>query len=393
MARRGKRKQVLLRTRQVQGGSVPRTKGRGPKRDNLRYQPVRGGRLMKRTDQKTDKYAMDVPVGDMTFVVRATGERTARAATRLLCDQVRALGGDAARQVVVVQASPFVQAVRRTLEIGLSANRPWVIGMDADVLLVSDGVQRLGALCGRAGPKVFTITSLVLCKFFGGFCFRGMHAYPRRLLAEALPLIDQARAAESLRPETAVVQAMMARGYEMLGPPTPVGVHDFKQSYRHIYLKMLLRARREMSDDSGKGFAAYEECVKMRARMGDLDCVVASWGLAEGRADAVRGCGPAHYDWSALYPELDGRLRLAGMTEKPAWSGRDTTGYADQVIAEHEYVTDLRTPAWIRDKMGFRDGWPCVCAGWNMAQTPAGASTTSATPARKAPDQPVPAAA
>lgn len=343
---------------------------------------------MKRTDQKTDKYAMDVPVRDMTFVVRATGERTARAATRLLCDQVRALGGDPARQVVVVHASPFVQAVRRTIEIGLSADRPWVVGMDADVLLVSDGVQRLGTLCGRAGPKVFTITTLVLCKFFGGFCFRGMHAYPRRLLAEALPLIDQTRAAESLRPETAVVQAMLARGYEMLGPPTPVGVHDFKQSYRHIYLKMLLRARREMSDDGGKGFAAYEECVKMRARLGDADCVVASWGLAEGRADAIRGCGPAHYDWGATYPELDSRLHLAGMTEKSSWSGRDAAAYADQVIADHEYVTDLRTPVWIRDKMGFREGWSRVCAAWGMPETPVGAASLPAVP-----DQPVPAAA
>ena len=347
------------------------------------YRPGIGGCLMKRTDQKTDKEAMDalqLPVGDMTFVVRAAGERTAHAAAALLCAQVRAAGGEPKRQVTVVHECPFVNAVRRTFEIGIESGRPWVIGIDADVLLMSDGVQRLGMLCGQAGERTFTITTLVLCKFFGGFCFRGAHAYPTRLLREALPLIDEVRAGESLRPETAVVQAMMARGYEMLGPPLPVGVHDFKQSYRHIYLKMLLRARREMSDDGGRGFAAYEECVRSRARAGDADCVVASWGLQEGRADAIRaggsiGSGPAHYDWEGEYPELDGRMLAAGIREKPAWSGREAVRYADQVIAAHDYACDLRTPLWIRDRLGFRDGWERVREGFGC---PAVATATAA---------------
>lgn len=318
---------------------------------------------MQNAPEKTDKHAVTsspVPISDMTFVVRACGERTARAAAALLCAQVRAGGGEPRQQVTVVHAKPFVNAVRKTFEIGMESGRPWVVGMDADVLLMSDGVDRLASLCGNAGPKVFTITTLVLCKFFGGFCFRGIHCYPARLLAEALPLIEQSRAAESLRPETAVVQAMMARGYEMQGPPVPVGVHDFKQSFRHIYLKMLMRGRREMSDDHGKGFAAYEECVKQRARAGDQDCIVASWGLQEGRADAISGRGPAHYDWDGEYPELEGRLAAACVQERAAWSGRDAAAYADRVIAAHAYEADLRTPAWIRDRLGFSRGWDHV---------------------------------
>lgn len=296
-----------------------------------------------------------VDVRDMTFVVRCAGERTREAAIGLLSEQVAALGGDPRRQVVPVTERPFVNAVRATLTLGITGRRPWTVGMDADVLLLSDGVSRLAATCAQAAEDVYTITSLVRCQFFGGFCFRGIHAYPTRLLPEALPLVEQSKAAESLRPETCVVNAMMARGYKMLGPPVPIGLHDFEQSYRHIYLKMRLRARRELGDEPGKTTTEYFEFVRSRAHE-DPDFLVASWGLEDGRADALGGSQAAHYDWDGAYPEFDARLADAGLTEKPAMTADSARGLADRVMLEHEYADDRRTPKWIRDKHGFTQG-------------------------------------
>ncbi|MBY0262361.1 MAG: hypothetical protein K2Q20_08445 [Phycisphaerales bacterium] len=295
-------------------------------------------------------------VRDMTFVVRCAGERTMDAAIALLREQVAALGGDPRAQVRPVSERPFVNAVRATLELGIASGRPWTIGMDADVLLLSDGVRRLAGLCSAAPDDVYTITTLVYCKYFGGFCFRGIHAYPTRLLGEALPLVESSNAAESLRPETSVVNAMLARGYKMLGPPVPVGAHDFEQSFRHIYLKMRLRARRELGDEPGKTTTDYFEFVRARAAV-DPEYLVASWGLEDGRRDALSSGGsPAHYDWDAKYPELDDRLTRAGMTEKGPLGLHEARGLADRLMASHEYVADRRTPKWIRDKHGFAEG-------------------------------------
>ena len=109
--------------------------------------------------------------------------------------------------------------------------------------------------------------------------------------------------------------------------------------------------------------------------MGDTDCLVASWGLQGGRADAIRGNWPAHYDWDAAYPELEGRMHAAGLREKPAWCGREAVRYADQVIAAHAYTSDRRTPEWVRDRIGFRDGWDRVREGFGQ---PAAAAATAA---------------
>ena len=292
---------------------------------------------------------------DMTFVVRCAGERTMAASIALLREQVEALGGDPDRQVRPVTERPFVNAVRATIDLGIAGNRPWTIGMDADVLLLSGGVRRLAAMCAGAGDGVFTITSLVYCKYFGGFCFRGIHAYPTRLLPEARPLIESSRAADSLRPETSVVNAMLAKGYTMLGPPTPVGSHDFEQSFRHIYLKMRLRARRELGDEPGKTTTDYFEFVKARAHA-DPDFLVASWGLNDGRQDALMPGTPAQYDWEAPYPELDRRVAHAGLTEKSSLDLDGARGLADRLIAAHDYSGDRRTPKWIRDKHDFASG-------------------------------------
>lgn len=306
-----------------------------------------------------------VQVQDLTFVVRSAGERTRDAALRVLASQITALGGDPSAQITNVEAKPFVNAVRATYEIGLASGRPWVVGMDADVLLLSDGVGRLMRLCDAAAPDAFTLTTLVLCKFFGGFCFRGIHLYPRRLLAEALPLIEESKAAESLRPETAVVQAMVARGYRLEGPPEPVGVHDFEQSFRQIYLKMLLRGRREMSDDGGRGYGAYLAFLQDLAKR-DADGLVASWGLADGASDASRADAPAHYPWDAEYPRLDERLRAFRIREKPALQAHAAAEIADAIIAAHPFATDIRTPAWIRERFAFASGTSAVLAAWRI---------------------------
>lgn len=294
-----------------------------------------------------------VGIGDLSFVVRAAGERTAEAAEGLLRRQVIGLGGAGAAPVEVVHERPFSKAVRRTLEIGAASGRAWTIGMDADVLLTADGVRRLIGLCAGAGPSTFTVTGLMLCKFYGGLVFRGVHCYRSSLLGRALTVLGERTPGgpdPELKPESAVVHAMDALGFGYEGRPVVLAAHDFEQSYRHIYLKMRLRGRREVEGASeGGDAAALRRFCEGRARAGDADFAVALWGVEDGIADAHRGVPVRHYDWFAEYPEFDARMSSHGLSEKPPLGPDGCEGLAERVIGAHRLDLDTRTPRWVRD--------------------------------------------
>jgi hypothetical protein len=305
-----------------------------------------------------------VGVRDITFVVRASGERTADAAVHVLRRQIACAGGNPDSQVLIARERPFVEAVRRTISVGLDAGRPWTVGMDADVLLVRDGVEKLRRMCETAKPDSFTVTGLMLCKFYGGLVFRGVHCYRGTLLESALPLVGSRSvpgmtpADAALKPESAVVHAMAAKGHGFEGHPTVLAAHDFEQSFKHVYLKNRLRARREAEKGDLVSLTAF---VRARSES-DRDFLVALWGIEDGAADAKAGRGAERegYDWLAEYPEFDSRMARAGLNEKTAFGPATGVGYADRILAAHEFESDVRTPEWVRSKLGFADGWSGV---------------------------------
>ncbi|MCC6322988.1 MAG: hypothetical protein IT438_16310 [Phycisphaerales bacterium] len=304
-------------------------------------------------------HAPNPPVGiaDLGFIVRAAGERTADAAGAIVRRQIAGLaGGDGAGvPVTVVSERPFARAVKRTLEIGAASDRAWTIGMDADALLTRDGVAGLVRMCAEAKPGSFTVTGLMLCKFYGGFVFRGVHCYRSSLLSRAVGMVGSRTPGgpdPELKPESAVVHAMEALGFGYEGHPVVLAAHDFEQSFRHIYLKMRLRARREVEGASSGGDveSLRRFCIE-RAESGDADFLVALWGVEDGRADAARGGPVRHYDWFAEYPEFDARAREHGLREKPALAPDAAEGLADRVIADHRLDLDTRTPRWVREAL------------------------------------------
>jgi len=293
---------------------------------------------------------MHVPIHDMSFILRAAAERTEGASATQLRSLVASMGGNPQIQVGIVTERPFSAAVRRTFQLGLELGRPWIVALDADVLLLSDAIERLGNFCACADGAVFAITPLVHCKFFGGFCYKGVHCYPRRYLERALALIGPSNSAADLRPENAVIRAMDAKGFKPFAPPMVVGVHDHEQSYKHIYLKSRLRGRREAADAA----APHSDSLSFVSRLADTDpdYLVAMWGLRDGRTDAAAADPRSHYDWDAPYPEFVSRLAAGGLAEKPPLSN-SAAGFAERTIASHNFHADTCTPRWIRERFGF----------------------------------------
>ncbi len=307
---------------------------------------------------------MRVPIEDMLFVIRGAGERTEAACEAWVCQLVADAGGNPLSQVSVVRERPFSNAVRATFERGRDGGRAWVVGIDADVLLLADAIERLQVICACADGGAFAITPLLMCKFYGGICCKGVHVYPQRLMSRAIGMIEDSGSAGDLKPESAVVRAMGAKGFSVQGPPVVVGVHDYEQSYRHIYLKARLRARREANAPEYDSFQFVRALVA-----GDADMLVASWGMEDGRADAARVDAPSCYAWDVEYPEFERRMRAHGLAEKSLW-GEDAAGYAERAIGSHDYATDVRTPEWIRERFGFAGERAAVLARLGVRDGP-----------------------
>ena len=173
---------------------------------------------------------------DITVVVRSAGERTLNASVELL------QAFFSADQIQVIEEVPFSQAVRRSLEIGLAAKRPWLLCVDADVLVSREGIENLFKVAKKAPPEIFEIQGLIFDKFFPVLRPSGARFYRTIFAPKALDLIP--KEGSTLRPESSLLNAMAREGHPWLQCDAVVGVHDFEQYYRDIFRKCFLQGHK-----------------------------------------------------------------------------------------------------------------------------------------------------
>lgn len=237
----------------------------------------------------------------MLLIVREAGERTREACLSIVSEQ---LPRDRVR---VLSERPFSAAVRRGLELAAAERPRWLFTLDADVLLTPTAIADLLTLCEAAPPEAFHVKGLLLCRIFGGTQPRGFHAFRGSLLTRALSAVGASP--NTTRPETSVVRAMESAGHPSVFAGDVLGLHDYEQSLRHVYLKMILRARKTDQHSS------------LRERLGALagshpDFTVAAWGLEDAHLFADR----SELDWRAPVPRFDHRLEQSGLREKNSFS-------------------------------------------------------------------------
>ncbi|EPR37193.1 group 1 glycosyl transferase [Desulfovibrio sp. X2] len=175
---------------------------------------------------------------ELTVVVRSIGERTTEACLYLLRRELPAAN------IELVKNIPFDQAVRRTFELGLASGRPWVLALDSDMLLRPSALARM-VEAARAQPEnVFALWTMALDKAFRVYRPVGMHLYRASLLARAREMSEGRDLAGSLRPESAMVEAMLDSGFLAAQTGIVVGLHDYEQAYRDLIKKACVHARK-----------------------------------------------------------------------------------------------------------------------------------------------------
>ncbi len=209
-----------------------------------------------------------IDLSDITVIIRSAGERTVKACETLLQDVF------AAEQIKIIEEVPFSQAVRRSLEIGIEVKKPWLLCIDADVLIDKDGVFNLLKNASEAPKEVFEVQGLILDKFFPVFRPAGNHLYRTAYAEKALKMIPQEGA--TLRPEATLLKNMAMAGYPWMQCDAVVGIHDFEQYYRDIFRKCFLQGKKH------KELISYILDYWLKQSLTDEDFKVGLLGLLYG---------------------------------------------------------------------------------------------------------------
>jgi hypothetical protein len=239
---------------------------------------------------------------DLHLVVRAAGERTTRAATNLARAQLAS-----ADDISVVQEVPFEAALRASYLAGLRSGKKWMMTLDSDVLLRPGAIVDLLAEAERLPPYYAQVEGRVFDNLAGLLRPAGQRIYRTELLKVAIGLIPEPGA--EIRPEHAVLQDMSRRGHPSHCAESVMGLHDFEQSYRDLYRKSVVHARKMVDFfliDIIKRALERRDC--------DPDFAVVLRGLCDG----LQYRGPISIDRRQFADMTARALNELGLEEKPA---------------------------------------------------------------------------
>jgi hypothetical protein len=169
-------------------------------------------------------------------IIRTAGERSFEACRDLLLRQVSA---DA---VEVVCERPFENALVRTYQIGIKRGARWTMTLDADVLLRDGAVTKLIQEAEALPENYVEVQGLIHDKLTGEYRSAGHRIYRTRYLKYALSAIPPA--GKEIRPETATLDTMRARGFPNRKVGLVVGIHDYEQYSRDVYRKAFVHANK-----------------------------------------------------------------------------------------------------------------------------------------------------
>lgn len=232
-------------------------------------------------------------------IVRSVGERTTDACIRLAQQQT------SADQVVCVNAHPFSEALRRSLEMGLDAGQRWTLCLDADVLLGPAAIPNIIKEAEALPENTFLVEGRFADKLLGHFREGGIHLYRTSLLATALSEVEFRP--DVVRPETHMKRQMAQLGHGFVFGDTLIGLHDYEQFYVDIFRKALVHNVKY--SDALRGYALLH--WNERARQ-DPDLRVALWAVQT--ADIFTH--PVEIDRRIFPDTLATLLQMAGMEEK-----------------------------------------------------------------------------
>ena len=175
---------------------------------------------------------------DVTIIVRSVGERTEQKCVECLQKQFHT-----EKIYLIKNVTPFTEAVRRTMEIGIAENRKWTLVIDADVFLFENKIDSMFEVADKIMEKdsrVFCVLSALYDHFMEQSRLCGIHLYNTASMEKGKAFIEN----NMLRPETFLIRNMSLIGFSTYKLDMTIGIHDFFQSYSGIVSKGILHCKK-----------------------------------------------------------------------------------------------------------------------------------------------------
>jgi len=163
-----------------------------------------------------------------TVIIRHRGERTLPLIRQIL-EQSRYFN------VIEVSSNAFHQTLEESLELALTLSDPWVIMLDGDVIPSPFLLKNLVKKTMKMDKKTFVVVPNVFDKSFLMTRKAGIHIYNQSYLNLMINKFD--KIADEDRPETKLNLMMQECGYKMCSSNIVIGLHDFEQYYKDLWLK------------------------------------------------------------------------------------------------------------------------------------------------------------
>lgn len=243
---------------------------------------------------------------DITVIIRSAGERTVGLCKNALETMFPS------SQLSTIEERPFSKALKRGLEIGIESKRPWILFVDADVVIDRSGLSELVAKRQEVASNAFEIQGLIRDRFFPVDRPSGAHLYRTTLAYKGLQSLKEG--GQSLRPESSMLKAMARKGMPWYQSSICVGVHDFEQYHRDIYRKCFLHAHKSMT------YLPYVAAHWMKRSAAESDFMVAALAALEGASYT----GVVAVDKDFLRSQSQAALSKLGIAEKDGLRTNDT---------------------------------------------------------------------
>ena len=258
---------------------------------------------------------------DTLWLIRSADERTTEVCERL----IKTLAPP--EKVVVIRERPFSAALHRTFELGAASGLKWMVCIDADVLIYPPAMLRLLEIAESVADHIFYVQGLTIDKLIPIKRPPGNGIYRNALAGKAQQFVPAD--GTSLRPETTVMEGMIAAGHLMYRTNIVVGLHDFEQSYADIYRKSFLHVKKHSN------VLPLMKSYWQAHREEDFDYQVALYGALVGQTYADTVYLDKHFqqqEWETLRAFKD-------ITEKPSL---DVHAYPPDKVAEiiQTFATD-----------------------------------------------------
>lgn len=172
----------------------------------------------------------------VTIVIRSVSERTEDICYSLVKKQI------AEENIHIIHQTPSTEAIRKRFEIAIQQKRKWTLGIDADILIKPGLINEIITLAEQAPADTFELEGWAIDKYLESPRELGPQLFRTALLPEAMQFIPKPN--EAIRPDTHIINQMTKLGYKQVRLDTIIGLHDFEQSYKDIYRKSFIYAKK-----------------------------------------------------------------------------------------------------------------------------------------------------